>query len=86
MEKQLIPCKHLDYETKYESCEIRTMAPHYPEVQYWERGKVWTDNGPGEKPNPSRCQFCKVRGRLYDIFGCYTGETFPGCYEPVGKV
>jgi hypothetical protein len=56
------------------------MAPHYPEVRYWVRGKRWTDNGPGQPPNPSRVQFCKLRGRINGIFDCYNPSEMP-CYE-----
>ena len=43
----LKPCKHLDYdEAKYgDACTLRTCAPHYPDVKYWERGEVWTAGG-----------------------------------------
>ena len=80
---KLIPCKHLDYEGEYHACTIRTCAPHYPNVRYWERGEVWTEGG----TNPSKVQFCKLRGRINGVSGCYNGEMY--CYEPViedGKV
>ena len=80
---ELKPCKHLDYEDgKYcPDIELKDCAPHYPMVRYWHRGERWTNNGPGEKPNPAKVQFCKQRGRINGIFGCYTGET-GHCYEP----
>ncbi len=75
------PCKHLDYdESKYVGCEIVTV-PSYPMVRYWKRGAQWTDNGPGQKPNPENVQFCGAgRGRINGIFQCYNaGEMH--CYE-----
>lgn len=80
---ELKPCKHLDYEDgKYDpDIELKDCAPYYPMVRYWHRGERWTNNGPGEKPNPAKVQFCKQRGRINGIFGCYTGET-GHCYEP----
>ena len=75
------PCRHLDYtEGKYTDCEIRNCAPHYPDVRYWLRGPRWTENEPGEAPNPAKVQFCKLRGRINGIFQCYNGEM--ACYEP----
>ena len=77
------PCKHLDFTAgKYEDCTIETCAPHYPDVRYWLRGPRWTDNGPGEKPNPAKVQFCGAgRGRINGVFQCYNpGEM--SCYEP----
>lgn len=74
------PCKHLDYDGDYVDCEIKTCAPHFPEVRYWLRGAVWTDNGPGQEPNPAKVQFCKLRGRINAIFDCYEPRTM-GCYE-----
>jgi hypothetical protein len=79
-----IPCKHLDYEEgKYgPDIELRT-SPHNPVVRFWHRGKTWTDNGPGEKPNPADVQFCGAgRGRINGILQCYLcGEM--SCYEPI---
>ena len=73
------PCKHLDYtEGKFTGCELATCAPHYPDVRYWKRGPMWTDDG----VNPERVQFCGAgRGRINGIFQCYNGEM--GCYEPI---
>ena len=74
---KLIPCKHLDYdEGKYVGCTIQTCAPHYPDVRYWERGEAWLSGG----ENPQKLQFCKLRGRINGVFGCYNGEMY--CYEP----
>jgi hypothetical protein len=77
-----VPCKHLDYaEGKYVDCQLRTCAPKYPNVRYWERGERWTDNGPDHPPNPRNVQFCGAgRGRINEIFACYLGEMH--CYEP----
>jgi hypothetical protein len=78
------PCKHLDYsEGKYgPDITLQTCAPHYPNVKFWLRGPTWTDNGPGEKPNPSKVQFCGAgRGRINGIFQCYNAGEMP-CYEP----
>ena len=79
---KLLPCKHLDYtDGKYgPDIELRTAAPEYPMVRYWHRGNGWTDNGPGESPNPSNVQFCKLRGRVPGIFQCYILGEMP-CYE-----
>lgn len=77
------PCKHLDYESEYTDCQIKTCEPHYPEVKYWERGERWVKNLPGEKDNPRNVQFCKLRGRINSIFDCYQpGEM--SCYEADG--
>lgn len=80
---ELKPCKHLDYSDSYgPDIELETLAPHYPLVRYWRRGGRWTNNGPGQKPNPADVQFCgKGRGRINGIFQCYqAGEMY--CYEP----
>ena len=56
-------------------------AQDYPDVRYWHRGSIWTDNGPDEQPNPANVQFCGAgRGRINGIFQCYNGEMH--CYEP----
>ena len=69
---KLLPCKYLDHEPgKYAGCRLRSAAPHYPNVQYWERGEAWTDDG----KNPRNVQFCgQGRGRINGIFQCYNGE------------
>ena len=70
------PCKHLDYtEGKFDGCTIRTCAPPYQDVRYWERGEVWLSGG----ENHTNVQFCKLRGRINGVEGCY-GTMF--CYEP----
>jgi hypothetical protein len=71
------PCRHLDYtEGKFTDCTIETCAPHYPEVKFWRRGERWTDY----EGAPVKVQFCRLRGRINGIFGCYNGEM--GCYDP----
>ena len=75
----LKPCKHLDYDGEYTDCVIRTCAPHFPAVRYWERGERWLDSD----TNPKKVQFCKRRGRINGIFDCYDGSM--GCYEPAGS-
>lgn len=72
------PCKHLDYEGDYTDCEIRDCAPHFPNVRYWLRGERWTDGG----RNPAKVQFCKLRGRINNIFDCYEPPGPMHCHEP----
>ena len=73
----MIPCKHLDHEGDYIACELKTAAPHYPDVHFWlRRVNQPNDGGP---PLPTRVQFCKLRGRINDVFSCY-GERH--CHEP----
>lgn len=69
------PCKNLDYEQHYDDCTICDCKPHYPDVRYWHRGEKWTAGG-----NPENVQFCKLRGRINEIFACYNGEM--PCYKP----
>lgn len=70
------PCIHLDYtEGKYTDCTLTTAAPHYPEVRYWVRGPRWVD----DPDTPTKVQFCRLRGRINGIFGCYNGEM--PCYD-----
>ena len=78
----MCPCKHLDFtEGKFTDCKIVEVPGFSCRVRYWERGKIWTDNGPGEKPNPSKVQFCgQGRGRINGIFQCYNPGEMP-CYE-----
>jgi len=74
-------CKHLDHEEgKFTNCELVQIGGFSVPVKHWKREKVWTDNGPGQDPNPANVQFCKLRGRIKGIFQCYNpGEM--GCYE-----
>lgn len=71
------PCVQLDYEEgKFgPDIELKDCAPHYPQVRYWERGPVWTEGG-----GAAKVQFCKRKGRVAGIFGCYNGEM--PCYDP----
>lgn len=57
-------------------------VPDTAEVRFWVRGERWTAPlFPGEKPGPSRVQFCRLRGRINAVFDCYEAGTMP-CYEP----
>lgn len=79
----LIPCRHLDYEEgKFTDCTIETCAPHFPDVRFWRRGQRWTDNGPLHRSNPQNVQFCKLRGRINNIFDCYEPPGPMSCHEP----
>ena len=78
------PCIHLDYDSEFMDCTLETAAPHYPEVRFWRRGEVWLDNGPGQRRNPEKVQFCKLRGRVNAVFDCYQ-EGFLPCYEASSK-
>lgn len=70
------PCKHLDYGPNYPSCALKTCAPTYPDVRYWERPHV------PYKGAPVKVQFCRKKGRINGIFDCY-GER--PCFEPYDK-
>ena len=75
---RLIPCRHLDYdESKYDRCALKTCAPHYPDVKYWDRGD---EADFGSYQAVLKVQFCKLRGRINGVFQCHTGEM--GCYDP----
>jgi hypothetical protein len=69
------PCKHLDYNLdNYSGCELKTCAPHYPDVKYWEREAPYDGA-------PTKVQFCgEGRGRINSVFDCYNGEM--SCYTP----
>ena len=77
----LSPCRHLDYESQYDGCELKTLAPYYPQVRFWRRGAIWIDNGPDRAPNPSDVQFCKLRGRINSKLDCYQSG-YKHCYDP----
>ncbi len=80
----MTPCKHLDYEQgKYgPDIALKDCSPDYPMVRYWLRGDRWTDNGPGQTPNPAEVQFCQQgHRRITGIFQCYQQGEMP-CYEP----
>ena len=70
---KLKPCRHLDYdESKYTGCVLKTCAPHFPDVKYFERGPIW---------GPKNVQFCgQGRGRINALFDCYNGSM--PCYDP----
>lgn len=71
---EMKPCKHLDYDGEYIDCELKTCAPHYPDVKYWQRNNVPYEGA------PVKVQFCKLRGRINGIFSCYNvGEM--SCHE-----
>jgi len=69
-----IGCKHLDYESEFHDCELKTIEP-----QGW---KYWYRIHAAEMGNPSNVQFCgKGRGRINEIFACINaGEMH--CFEP----
>lgn len=83
MSAPLVPCKHLDYSsTSGPDIVLETCAPHYPEVRFWRRSKMCTDNELHVKPNLEKMQFCgKGYGRINGIFQCYIPGEMP-CYEP----
>lgn len=72
-----IGCKHLDYETNYADCQIRIIEPEG--WKYWERGERWLDY----EEAPKYVQFCKLRGRINDIFSCINPSE-RSCYEALG--
>ena len=78
---ELIPCKHLDHDIEsYPSCELKTCAPHFPDVKYWQRNARIAGEG-----NPLNVQFCgQGRGRINSIFDCYDGSL--SCYAPTELV
>jgi len=76
MVSKYIGCKYLDYETNYDDCQIRTIEPEG--WKYWERGERWMTY----KGAPRNVQFCKLRGRINDIFSCINPNERP-CYEVV---
>jgi len=67
-----IGCKHLDYERKYGGCHIETIEPEG--WKYWYRDVVVAEDC------PRKVQFCKLRGRINDIFSCINPGERP-CYE-----
>lgn len=64
-EAVFIPCKYLDYRPEnFPSCTLIDLTSEgYLGFKYWIR----------EDPegNPQAVQFCKNRGRIYNIFNCY---------------
>ena len=75
------PCKHLDYDGSYPGCSVETMAPHYPEVRYWQRPEEPVNNNPNYAYNPLQVQFCRLRGRINSVFACYNPAEMSSCYE-----
>lgn len=62
----LSACKHLDYdESKYDQCELVTLPGRDPPVRHWKRLILPYEDA------PVNVQFCKLRGRINDIFSCY---------------
>ena len=72
------PCKHLDYdEGRFDKrCKLRTAAPHFTNVRFWDRSEIAADI-PGAATS---VQFCKLHGRVNAIFDCYEPGTL-SCYE-----
>lgn len=68
-------CRHLDHEeAKYPSCDL--VAVPGMDVKYWFRREVGSDL-------PQKVQFCRLRGRINDVFSCYN-EGERSCHEPAG--
>ena len=74
-----IGCKHLDYdEDKYTQCEIIELPDG---VKYWKRPLY---DPKGYPDQPTKVQFCKLRGRINFIYPCINpGEMY--CYEAQDK-
>jgi hypothetical protein len=83
------PCKHLDYtEGKYgPDIQLVTLEKEFScPVRYWLRGPSWTDNGPGNKPNPSKVQFCGAgRGRIQRRVRLLRGARSGGLLRAKGR-
>lgn len=78
-----IGCKHLDYEDgKYPNCDLITIQP-----EDWIKpppsglsGYYWQRNVVPYEGAPVKVQFCKLRGRINDVFSCINpGERC--CFE-----
>jgi hypothetical protein len=68
-------CKNLDYEGDFPGCNLKSCAPEYPEVKYWER-TIGLSEG-----DPVNVQFCKRKKiRINGIFDCYNVGELP-CQE-----
>lgn len=77
------PCRHLDHSGDYPGCTLRTAAPQFPDVLYWERGDALCEGG----KLPRNVQFCgKGRGRTNAIFDCYEAPGPANCYQPEDEV
>ena len=68
-----VGCKHLDYDGNYTDCKLIEGPNGW---KWWERGEVWTTYDGA----PKRVQFCKLRGRINEIFACINPGEMP-CYE-----
>lgn len=66
------PCKHLDYETEFIGCELQVMSDG---VKFWQRQDIPYEGA------PINVQFCKLRGRVNNIWSCYQNSNM-GCYQP----
>jgi len=77
-------CKHLDYESEYLGCKLKTLDEQgFPGVKYWDRleGGFVSPKELKEYPDtPIKVQFCKLRGRINGIFQCINPGELP-CYE-----
>lgn len=67
-------CKHLDYETKFINCELQTTPEGW---KWWTRRNTY----PGARVN---VQFCKLRGRINDVFSCINPNE-RDCFEAQEK-
>jgi len=68
----------LDYGDHFPGCKIITIEPEG--WKYWERGDALSEKG----KLPINVQFCKLRGRINNIFECLNpGERY--CFEEQGK-
>ena len=72
---KLTPCKHLDYDpSHYPACKLETLKdPGLSHVRYWDRSEFVSNDELERFPNTAiRVQFCNLRGRINDIFSCYS--------------
>ena len=68
-----VGCKHLDYtEDKFLNCKLCTIEPEG--WKYWERMVVPYEGA------PVKVQFCKLKGRINEIFACINKDEMM-CYE-----
>lgn len=64
-------CKHLDYSDNYPGCELQELPTG---LKFWQRKEVPYEGA------PVNVQFCKLRGRINDIFSCASAVGMT-CYE-----
>jgi hypothetical protein len=73
VDDEFVPCRHLDYTLgKFDGCVLKSCAPWYRGVRYWQRDKSYLGQ--------DKVQFCKLSRtgvRINGIFQCY-------CPFPVG--